>query len=175
MHRLFIFAIFAGALFRPMVIAADGRPYITTKSPITLLSANDGETDIAWRKTPEGLVDYDIKTKDSFTVIRLGPDHPPICRTVYGTVPCTIIGTPTMAISADGRFGLIANHGLRPGELDRAVYPEGEPLDNEDLADSPETVNGSPYEDGWFLRIRPTGDTVELLDADEYDEMIAGG
>jgi len=46
---------------------------------------------------------------------------------------------------------------------------------NDDLADSPETVNGSPYEDGWFMRIKSSGDAVELLEADEYDEMIAGG
>ena len=66
---------------------AEERPYITTKTPITLLSANDGETDVMWRQTPEGLIDYEVKTEDSFTVIRLGPDHPPICKTVYGTVP----------------------------------------------------------------------------------------
>lgn len=46
---------------------------------------------------------------------------------------------------------------------------------NEDLADSPETVNSSPYEDGWFVRIKSSGDTVELLEAAEYDDMIAGG
>lgn len=46
---------------------------------------------------------------------------------------------------------------------------------NEDLADSPETVNASPYEDGWFLRIKSSGDAVELLESTEYDEMIAGG
>lgn len=46
---------------------------------------------------------------------------------------------------------------------------------NDDLTDSPETVNGSPYEDGWFMRIKSSGDAVELLEADEYDEMIAGG
>ena len=46
---------------------------------------------------------------------------------------------------------------------------------NEDLVDSPETVNASPYEDGWFVRIKSSGDLVELLESDEYDEMIAGG
>lgn len=46
---------------------------------------------------------------------------------------------------------------------------------NEDLADSPETVNASPYEDGWFLRIKSSGDAVELLESTEYDEMISGG
>ena len=97
-------------------LAAKGgvaRPYITTQTPITLLSANDGDLDFHWRKTRAGLRDREVKTQDSFTVIHLGPDHPPITRTVYGTVPSTILGTPTMAMSADGRYGIIANHGLR--------------------------------------------------------------
>ena len=117
-------------------LLAEERPYITTKKPITLLSANDGETDVMWRKTPEGLIDYEIKTKDSFTVIRLGPDHPPICKTVYGTVPCSIAGTPTMAMSADGRYGLITNHGFRPEAWGPITYPEGEPLTNDDIRGS---------------------------------------
>ncbi|KUJ83668.1 glycine cleavage system protein H [Microbulbifer flavimaris] len=43
---------------------------------------------------------------------------------------------------------------------------------NEDLEDAPETVNGSPYDDGWFFRVKPS-DTSELdnmLDADAYRE-----
>ena len=43
---------------------------------------------------------------------------------------------------------------------------------NADLADSPEIVNASPYADGWLLRIKPSGDTVELLTHEEYDEMV---
>ncbi len=46
---------------------------------------------------------------------------------------------------------------------------------NADLTDSPEIVNSSPYEDGWFLRIKPSGDFVELMTGEEYDDMIAGG
>ena len=46
---------------------------------------------------------------------------------------------------------------------------------NEDLADSPETVNASPYEDGWFLRVKPSDDFVEMMTGEEYDDMIAGG
>ena len=46
---------------------------------------------------------------------------------------------------------------------------------NTDLADSPEIVNASPYEDGWFLRIKSSGDFVELMTGEEYDDMIAGG
>lgn len=46
---------------------------------------------------------------------------------------------------------------------------------NESLADSPETVNGSPYEDGWLFRIRPAdpGEVDALMDADAYRELAA--
>ncbi len=99
---------------------------------MTLLSANDGASDVVWRKTPEGLVDYEVKTQDSFTVIRLYPDRPPETKTVYGTVPCNVIGTPTMAISHEGRWGLVTNHGLiLPGM--RADYPTGTLLENADI------------------------------------------
>ena len=118
------------------IVAAD-KPFITTQSPITLLSANDGETDVRWRKTPEGLNDRVVKTQDSITVVHLGPDHPPITKTVYGTVPSSILGTPTMAISANGRFGIIANHGWR-GRTAYAnlIYPAGEPVTNKDINSS---------------------------------------
>lgn len=41
---------------------------------------------------------------------------------------------------------------------------------NEDLADAPETVNSSPYEEGWICRILPSNpaELEELLDADTY-------
>lgn len=41
---------------------------------------------------------------------------------------------------------------------------------NEELADSPETVNSSPYDDGWFFRIKPSDESEldKLLDADAY-------
>ncbi|MFC6633305.1 glycine cleavage system protein GcvH [Microbulbifer taiwanensis] len=41
---------------------------------------------------------------------------------------------------------------------------------NEALEDAPETVNSSPYDDGWMFRVKPS-DTSELdnmLDADAY-------
>ncbi|WP_237057239.1 glycine cleavage system protein GcvH [Microbulbifer sediminum] len=41
---------------------------------------------------------------------------------------------------------------------------------NEALEDAPETVNSSPYDEGWFFRVKPS-DTSELdnmLDADAY-------
>jgi len=46
---------------------------------------------------------------------------------------------------------------------------------NEALADEPELVNQSPYEDGWLVRIDPTAPTEldELMDADAYGQFIA--
>ena len=46
---------------------------------------------------------------------------------------------------------------------------------NEDLADAPEKVNESPFDQGWLFRIRPS-DTSELdalMDAEEYAAMVA--
>jgi len=74
--------------------------YLTTEIPITLLSANDGET----RATDE------FKPKDSITVIHLGPNHPPKIKTIYGTVPNSIIGSPHMAIASNGRYGFVINN-----------------------------------------------------------------
>lgn len=44
---------------------------------------------------------------------------------------------------------------------------------NEDLIDAPETVNSSPYGDGWFCRILPSNESEleELLDANAYAEI----
>lgn len=41
---------------------------------------------------------------------------------------------------------------------------------NEELADSPETINKDPYHDGWFykLRISDADELEDLLSAEEY-------
>lgn len=41
---------------------------------------------------------------------------------------------------------------------------------NDDLADSPEMVNDSPYGDGWLFCVKPDdeGELGDLLDADQY-------
>ena len=44
---------------------------------------------------------------------------------------------------------------------------------NETLEDAPETVNDSPYDQGWFFKLQPT-DLTELesmLDANAYQEL----
>jgi glycine cleavage system H protein len=41
---------------------------------------------------------------------------------------------------------------------------------NEALEDEPEIVNGSPYDDGWFFKVKPSdlSDLDSALDADGY-------
>ena len=45
---------------------------------------------------------------------------------------------------------------------------------NSDLEDSPETVNSSPYDDGWLVEIKveDKSETDNLLDADSYKKLI---
>lgn len=46
---------------------------------------------------------------------------------------------------------------------------------NDALADEPELVNGSPYDDGWVFRIRPADATVldGMMDAEAYERFLA--
>jgi glycine cleavage system H protein len=46
---------------------------------------------------------------------------------------------------------------------------------NDLLADAPETINDSPYDDGWLIKVKlSTPDELEdLMDADTYDAEIA--
>mgnify|MGYP001188558446 CR=1 FL=1 len=119
------------------IISAEEKPYITTQTPLTLFSTQDGETEAIWPFSTVKPYDYKLLAKDSFTVIHLGPDHPPIVKTVYGTIAATILGTPTMAMSKDGRYGISTNHSFRieGSPLDMLTYPKDEPLTNKDIDD----------------------------------------
>ena len=46
---------------------------------------------------------------------------------------------------------------------------------NEDLADSPETVNNDAYGEGWIFRLEPAdaGEMGALMDADAYEAFLA--
>jgi glycine cleavage system H protein len=46
---------------------------------------------------------------------------------------------------------------------------------NELLQESPETVNTSPYDEGWFFRVRPDdlAELDEALSADDYRDLLA--
>jgi glycine cleavage system H protein len=43
---------------------------------------------------------------------------------------------------------------------------------NSALEDSPELVNQDPYGDGWLFRLEDVSGLDELLDADDYAEMV---
>ena len=47
---------------------------------------------------------------------------------------------------------------------------------NTKLEDAPELVNGSPYDDGWMVLVKPDdpADLDALLDKDAYLEMLKG-
>jgi len=42
---------------------------------------------------------------------------------------------------------------------------------NEELLDSPELINESPY-DAWFIKVGDITETEDLLDADAYDAFV---
>ena len=70
-------------LFIPLVsFGQKSNPYITTKSPITLFSTQDAETEALVDFVDAKEYDYKMLSQDSFTVIHLGPNHPPIVKTV---------------------------------------------------------------------------------------------
>lgn len=85
------------------------QPYITSPSPLRIVSANDGDALSSVWGAGEAL-------PDSLTVIDLSPDAPPKTRTVSGTVPNSYSGAPISAIVAKGRYAFVPNHpfGLNP-------------------------------------------------------------
>ncbi len=46
---------------------------------------------------------------------------------------------------------------------------------NESLADAPETINDSPYDDGWLIKVKLSNpdELNDLMDSDSYDAEIA--
>jgi glycine cleavage system H protein len=47
---------------------------------------------------------------------------------------------------------------------------------NEELLDSPELINESPYKEGWIAKIEPSdweGDKVHLMEAEAYRKHVA--
>lgn len=42
---------------------------------------------------------------------------------------------------------------------------------NDAVVDAPETVNASPFEDGWLVRVQFTELPADLLDAQQYSEL----
>ena len=45
---------------------------------------------------------------------------------------------------------------------------------NEELADEPEIINSSPYDNGWLFKVKPSAEELDdLMDADAYQAEIA--
>lgn len=46
---------------------------------------------------------------------------------------------------------------------------------NDRLADAPETINDSPYDDGWLIKVRLSNpdELMDLMDADSYETETA--
>jgi hypothetical protein len=122
-YILYLFSIFA------LAQENNSKPYITTLSPLTLFSTQDGETEGIWSFSKVNPYDFKLLAEDSFTVIHLGKDHAPIVKTVYGTIATSIVGTPSMAVSSDGHYGLVTNHTWRGFDFfDRLEYPLDEKI-----------------------------------------------
>lgn len=45
---------------------------------------------------------------------------------------------------------------------------------NEDVVADPSLVNSAPFEGGWLFKVRISGESGELLSADEYAAFITG-
>lgn len=43
---------------------------------------------------------------------------------------------------------------------------------NEAVVNRPETLNESPYEEGWMIKIECTGDMIEFADLLEYEDYL---
>ena len=91
------------------------RPGIRSAQRLTLISANDGGVHLklkqeAFTENAPLAIERAALTRDSITAVTLGPDHPPIVKTFYGTVPSTISGAPYLATTPDGRFAFVTCH-----------------------------------------------------------------
>lgn len=74
------------------------------------------------------------------------------------------------ALSKGEEFGVIESV---KAASDLYAPVNGEVIEvNEGLEDSPETVNESPYEDGWIMKVRLDGSVDDLLDAAAYQASI---
>ena len=45
---------------------------------------------------------------------------------------------------------------------------------NEEIVDAPETINASPYDDGWLVKVKLSdpSEVDDLMSAEEYDELL---
>jgi glycine cleavage system H protein len=105
-------------------------------------------------------------------VATIGITH--FAQSSLGDIVFVELPTPGDPVEAEGTFGSV--------EAVKAVSDlfspvGGEVLEVNDAIDSdPAIVNGSPYEDGWMIRVKVEDPTAlnDLMDAEEYAEFVAG-
>lgn len=132
-------------------------PGIRTRQPLTILSANDGQSHR--RLDAEGRRDRENVTADSVTVIHLGPDHAPLIKTVYGSVPNSIVGVPYLPVTPNGRYGFVSSRGtglprggtLEPANLLSVIDLASPDLDVVQKIDVPTPGTGAMHPDGKHL------------------------
>jgi len=79
------------------------------------------------------------------------------------------------SLDAHGTFGVVESV---KAVSDLYAPVGGEVLaTNDALSGKPELVNDDPYGEGWMVRVRlaDAAQAHELLDADAYEQLIAGG
>ena len=76
------------------------------------------------------------------------------------------------SVEAGGEFGVVESV---KAASDLYSPISGEVIEvNHDLDNAPESVNESPYESGWMIRVKPTDVTEleELMDAEDYRAFV---
>ncbi|WIX34605.1 MULTISPECIES: glycine cleavage system protein GcvH [Salinicola] len=97
-------------------------------------------------------------------------DH---AQEALGDVVFVELPEPGKSLDAGDEFGVIESV---KAASDLYAPLAGEILEvNETLEDAPETVNDSPYSDGWILKLKlaDQGELESLLSAEAYADLVA--
>ncbi|WP_106420243.1 glycine cleavage system protein GcvH [Salinicola tamaricis] len=97
-------------------------------------------------------------------------DH---AQEALGDVVFVELPEPGKSLDAGDEFGVIESV---KAASDLYAPLAGEILEvNEALEDAPETVNDSPYSDGWILKLKlaDQGELESLLSAEAYADLVA--
>jgi len=138
-------------------VATLAPPYVSSASPLRIVSANDGDAN---RRPGTGL-------PDSITVIDLTPDAPPLTRTVSGTVPNTFAGAPSSAILSDGQYAVIPNHfwGM---DNDKGLLSSQLSVVDLSAADFPVIAMLPLPENAWQVMAHPDGDRAIAISDHQF-------
>ena len=126
------------------------------------------------------MVPTDLRYTNDHEWVRVDGDEATIGITAYaadqlGDIVFVELPDAGRALDQSAAFGVVESV---KAVSDLFAPVSGEVIEaNEDLAGSPELVNGDPYGGGWMLRVRiaDPGQLDELLDAEAYDALIAAG